>query len=257
MSSLTITALTQFPLVQPGDDLNTLIIQAIKANQLVLKDGDIVALAQKVVSKAQNRYRLLDQIEVGQQALDLALATEKDPRLVQAILDESYGVVKHRPGVLIVEHKQGFVHANAGIDQSNISHHEGERLLLLPLDPDKACAEIRAAINAEFAVDVAVLINDSGGRAWRNGIVGFTLGCAGLEAVQDKRGAVDLFGRTLAVTETAFADEVAAAASLLMGQAGEGKPVVVLSGLTDQLGDRSSGQTGQTLMRHRDQDLFR
>ena len=224
-------ALSGIPLIQPGDDLGAIIGDAIAAAEIVPQAGDALVIAQKIVSKAEDRYVDLGGVVPSGRARELAAATHKDPRLVELILAESDEVVRYCKDVLVVAHRRGFVMANAGIDQSNIAAENGERVLLLPEDPDASCAALKAALDRRFGVALAVVINDSFGRAWRNGVVGVALGAAGLPALRNLIGKPDLFGRAMRVTEVAFADELAAAASLLMGQADEGTPVVHVRGL--------------------------
>ncbi len=261
---LQLFALRGFPLVQAGDDLTRLISKSLAENHLSLEAGDVLVLAQKIVSKAENRYVDLKQVTPGSKAIALAEAVDKDPRLVEIILQESKEVVRYCPGVLIVEHRLGYVMANAGIDASNIEHESSENdavdnILLLPKDPD-ACAEHLAnQLNALHGVKPAVVINDSVGRAWRQGTTGMALGAAGLRALDDRRGDKDLYGRTLRVTEVAIADELASAAALLQGEGAEGRPVVLVRGA--DLG-MSSGLEGEannaaTLLRPKERDLFR
>jgi len=253
-NALTLIALEEIPLVRPGDDLAALIASALRRGGHVLRDGDVLVIAQKIVSKAEGRYVDLAKVEPSPRALDLARQTEKDARLVEIILRESRRVVRHRPGVIVVEHRLGYVMANAGIDRSNIDPDAGEEpVLLLPDDPDASAAAIRRALAAQPAAAPAVIVSDSFGRAWRNGTVGIALGAAGLPTMKDLRGKPDLYGRTLRVTETGFADEIAAAASLLMGQADEGVPVVLVRGLAWSDADAPAAQ----LVRPAEQDLFR
>jgi coenzyme F420-0:L-glutamate ligase / coenzyme F420-1:gamma-L-glutamate ligase len=243
-------ALPDFPLVEPGDDLAAMIGAALDRTALTLTIGDVLVVAQKIVSKAENRYVNLNDVAVSDAARALAAETEKDPRLVQLILDESTAVLRHRPGVLIVEHRNGYVHANAGIDQSNIVHPPGNsRALLLPANPDTSAQRLRAALGGT----INVIINDSAGRAWRNGVTGFALGTAGFAPVVDLIGERDLFGNTLKVTQVAVADELAAAASFVMGQAAQATPVVLIRGA--QLTPSTGGSAD--LLRQRQHDLFR
>jgi coenzyme F420-0:L-glutamate ligase/coenzyme F420-1:gamma-L-glutamate ligase len=225
-------ALSGIPAVRPGDDLATLVLDAVADAGLRLKDGDVVALAQKIVSKAEGRSVHLVDVRPGEEALAVAEETGKDPRLVELILRETEQISRMRPGLLIVRHRLGFTSANAGIDRSNVEQ-EGQdvTVLLLPEDPDASAARLRAAIRERQAVDVGVLITDSHGRPFRLGTVGVALGVAGLPALWDRRGEADLYGYRLQHTEVGLADEIAAAASLLMGQAAEGTPVVLLRGL--------------------------
>jgi coenzyme F420-0:L-glutamate ligase/coenzyme F420-1:gamma-L-glutamate ligase len=251
--SITYFAVSGLPLINPGDDLAALIIDAL-GEQLRLMSGDVVVVAQKVISKAENRYVELKDVRPSEQAQTLADQTGKDPRYVEVVLSESADVVKYRRNILIMAHRLGFVMANAGLDQSNIEHADGaERVLLLPHDPDRSAAALKARLDAAFAVDVGVIINDSFGRPWRNGVVGVALGVAGLPSLLDMIGAPDLFGRPMQVTEIAVADEIAAGASLLMGQAAEGLPVVVIRGLTFD----AAARPASALVRPRERDLFR
>ncbi len=260
LDQLQLLALTNFPLVNPGDDLITLIIQKLGEQDIMLGPGDVLVIAQKVLSKAEDRYVELSDVEPSTHAQKLAVDVDKDPRLVELILRESNAVVRHCPGVLIVEHKLGYVMANAGIDASNIEHRSSdlvERVLLLPESPDDFAEQLRVRIARLFGVNVAVVINDSVGRAWRNGTVGMALGAAGLPALRDRRGEQDLFGRTLEVTEVALADELASAASILQGEGDEGRPVVVVRGLDIAAMGAESFNNGAALLRPKERDLFR
>lgn len=251
---LDMIALPDFPLVEPGDNLVAQILQSLNSANILLQDGDLLVIAQKVISKSENRYAYLNSVVVTAEAKALAPKINKDPRLVQLILDESVDVVKHRPGAVIVEHRLGYVHANAGIDQSNItSNADNPRVLLLPKNPDASAAKIRAQLKAEVGAEVAIIINDSAGRAWRNGTLGFAIGTAGFEPVVDMIGQKDLFGRALEVTTVAVADELAAGASFMMGQAAEACPVVLVRGARLRPAETGSG----SLIRAREQDLFR
>lgn len=246
-------ALPGMPEVVPGDDVATTIQQALLDAGLQLEQGDILVLAQKIISKAEGRYRYLDEVKVSPRAQELALQCDKDPRLVQLILDESVEVLRLRPGVIIVQHRLGYVHANAGIDRSNLPSSERERVLLLPENPDASAEALRQCLQQKHGVEIGVIINDSAGRAWRNGTVGFTIGSAGFEPVIDMIGRKDLHGRTLEVTQVAVADELAAAASYLMGQADEGRPAILIRGAKPRLGSFSSAG----LIRDKQGDLFR
>lgn len=251
---LSLTAVTGLPLVSPGDDLATLIVSALAEQNLVLEEGDCLILAQKIVSKAEDRYCYLNRLTVSDEARDLAQKIDKEPALCQAILDESVRVVRHRPGAVIVQHRLGYVHANAGIDRSNIeSDTENPRVLLLPINPDASAATLREQLARKMGVAPMIIINDSAGRPFRNGTHGFAIGTAGFEPLENRVGDEDLFGRQLEVTEVAVADELAAAASLLMGQAGESIPLVHARGL--QL--RASDAGSETLIRDASKDLFR
>ncbi len=248
MAELSLHALPRMPLVQPGDDLASLIADALGRAGLALRDGDVLVVAQKVVSKAEGRLVRLSDVQPSERALTLTETVGKDARLIELVLRESTTVLRARRDVIIVEHRLGFVMANAGIDQSNVDGDDGSALLL-PLDPDASCARLRLRMPA----DVGVVISDSHGRAWRQGTVGVAIGAAGLPALLDRRGEADLFGRTLRITEVGWADEIAAAASLLMGQGAEGCPVVLVRGLPRA---RRDGHA-QELVRPKDKDLFR
>jgi coenzyme F420-0:L-glutamate ligase/coenzyme F420-1:gamma-L-glutamate ligase len=247
-------ALSGVPLVKAGDDLAQLILAALAASQEKVRDGDILILAQKIVSKAQGRFVRLDSVTPSRQAEDLALAVNKDPRLVELILRESTEVVRYQRSVLVVAHRLGFVMANAGIDLSNVGEGSGDEVaLLLPEDPDRTCAQLREIIRKLTGADIAVIINDSHGRAFRNGTVGVAIGASGLPALADLRGRPDLYRRRLQTTEVAIADEVAAAASLLMGQADEGRPIVLARDIPMC---RREGAAAE-LARLKELDLFR
>ncbi|MBK7470225.1 MAG: coenzyme F420-0:L-glutamate ligase [Betaproteobacteria bacterium] len=253
-ASLQLLALPDFPLVQPGDDLVALIAAAVERSGMAPADGDVFVVAQKIVSKAENRIVDLASVVPSAHAIAVAAAVRKDPRLVEVILSESRRIVRQQPDVLIVEHRLGLVMANAGVDQSNVGPADGgERALLLPEDPDRSAEALRAGLQTRVGLRIGVIINDSFGRAWRRGTVGVALGAAGLPAVIDKRGEPDLFGRTLRATVIGYADEIAAAASLLMGQADEGRPVVIVRGL------RWSAEElpGAALIRPEAEDMFR
>jgi coenzyme F420-0:L-glutamate ligase/coenzyme F420-1:gamma-L-glutamate ligase len=253
-AAVALTALPDFPMVAPGDDLAGLLIDRLERAAITPRDKDVVVLAQKIVSKAEGRYVRLREIVPSRRALGLAAETGKDARMVEIILSESRAVVKYGPGVLIVEHRLGLVMANAGIDQSNIEHPGGdERALLLPVDPDASCAQLKARLDAAFGADLAVVVNDSFGRPWRQGVTGVAIGAAGLPALLNLVGAPDLFGRTMRVTEIAVADEIAAAASLVMGQTDGGRPVVHLRGVRWDAPARPAAD----LLRPRQQDMFR
>ncbi len=254
-SSLVLTALSGIPEVQPGDDLSTIVGDAMVRAGQAPRAGDVIVLAQKIFSKAENRFVALDTVKPSVRALELAERTGKDPRIVELILGESHSVLRTRKNVLVVEHRLGMVLASAGIDQSNIGpDRDGrERALLLPVDPDGSCQAMRERLMKRFGVEIGVIMNDSIGRAWRNGIVGTAIGVAGVPALLDRRGAPDRFGRKLEITMIGVADEIAAAASILMGQADEGTPAVHLRGVP--YGRRESSV--RELIRSRDEDLFR
>lgn len=251
---LELIALENFPLVQPGDDLGQLLVESLAANKLTLQAGDVLIIAQKIVSKAEGRYVRLADVEAGPEAIALAAEAAKDPRQVELILQESREVIRVRPGVIIVEHRNGYVHANAGIDKSNIPNNpQDQQVLLLPRDPDASAQALRRRLAESMGASIQVIINDSAGRAWRNGTVGIAIGTAGLDPVRTQIGESDMFGNVLEVTEPAEADELAAAASLVMGQSSQARPVVLVRGADLLPSELGSGK----LIRDRELDLFR
>lgn len=250
---LRLVALPGIPLVQPGDDLVAMIIEAVERCGERLRDGDVLVVAQKIVSKAEGRLVRLETVRPSERALALAERTGKDPRIVELVLGESEEVMRCARDVVIVAHRLGWVMANAGIDQSNVEPEGGDAVLLLPSDPDASCAKLRDGLGALAGVEVGVIVNDSHGRAWRNGSVGVALGVAGLPALLDLRGRPDLFERRLRITEVGLADELASAASIVMGQADEGRPVVLARGVP--YGRREG--CALELVRPRELDLFR
>jgi coenzyme F420-0:L-glutamate ligase/coenzyme F420-1:gamma-L-glutamate ligase len=253
-NSVTYFAVPAIPLIAPGDKLAAIITSALKAAQFPLVANDVVVIAQKIVSKSENRYVRLKDVKPSAQALKLAEETGKDARYLEVVLSESEEIVRYRSNIVIAAHRLGYIMANAGIDQSNIEHANGEeRVLLLPQNPDRSAAELKDAFDNAFNTDVGVIINDSFGRPWRNGVVGIALGAAGVPSLLDMIGAPDIFGRKLQVTEIAVADEIAAGASLLMGQAAERQPVVVVRGLSFS----AAARPASALIRPRERDMFR
>jgi coenzyme F420-0:L-glutamate ligase/coenzyme F420-1:gamma-L-glutamate ligase len=253
-AGLQLVGLPAFPQVAAGDDLARLTVAALERAGLTLRAGDVLVYAQKVVSKAEGRRVDLATVVPSAHALELAALVHKDPRLVELVLGESRRVVRAAKDVLIVEHRLGFVMANAGIDQSNVADPAtGDFALLLPEDPDASAMRLRDTLATHARCAPGVVISDSFGRPWRVGTVGVAIGCAGLPAVVDLRGSADLFGRSLRVTVVGHADEIAAAASIIMGQAGEARPVVLVRGL-DPTGE---SQPARSLVRPSAEDLFR
>jgi coenzyme F420-0:L-glutamate ligase / coenzyme F420-1:gamma-L-glutamate ligase len=254
--NLTLTPLSGLPLIQPGDDLMDVILQALVRDNIQLQDGDILVIAQKIVSKSEGRWVNLATVQPSERAVQLAEQIEKDARLVELVLQESNEVLRTRPGSIIVEHRLGFVCANAGIDHSNVAG-EGdaveEWVLLLPEDPDASAYALRQRLEAASGVRIGVMIIDSHGRAWRLGVVGAAIGLSGLPGLVDLRGDPDLFGYILRITQIGVADELAAAASLVMGQAAEGTPVVHVRGFPYPLREGNLKE----LLRPKDQDMFR
>ncbi len=251
---VTIIGLPGVPMVQPGDNLAAITIAALVDADIAPEAGDVLVVAQKIVSKAENRFVDVAAITPSAKAIDLAAKTGKDARFIEVVLSESRRIVRHRLNLIITEHRLGFVMANAGIDHSNVGPGDGgERVLLLPIDPDGSANALREQLIAAYGVPIGVIISDSFGRPWRRGTVGIALGAAGLPAVIDWRGHPDLFDRALEVTETGFADEIAAAASLVMGQADEGRPIALVRGLKWLAPDAPAAD----LVRPPEHDLFR
>ncbi|MGA2709955.1 MAG: coenzyme F420-0:L-glutamate ligase [Steroidobacteraceae bacterium] len=253
-AELRIIAVADFPQVASGDDLAALTTAALARSELTLRSDDVLVFAQKVISKAEGRRIELATVVPSTSALELAEVVQKDPRLVELVLRESRRVVRAAKDVLIVEHRLGLVMANAGIDQSNVADPaSGEFALLLPEDPDASAARLRERLHTLTGCAPGIIISDSFGRPWRVGTVGVAIGCAGFPATLDLRGHPDLFGRALRVTVVGHADEIASAASVLMGQASEARPVILVRGLNL----RAPHQTAAALIRPHQQDLFR
>src|SRR5258707_2928053 len=253
-SQLTITGLSGVPMVQPGDDLAALTMAAFAATALVPQDGDVLVVAQKIVSKSEGRIVDVATVEPSDRAIALAAATGKDPRFVEIVLSESRRIVRHRPNLIVVEHRLGFVMANAGIDHSNVAPEDGtERVLLLPLDPDGSALALQQQLATRTGKRIAVIISDSFGRPWRRGTVGIALGAAGLPAVIDLRGQPHLFGRQLEVTQTRLGDDVAARASLVPGHADEATPIALVRGLSSS----APHAPAAAIVRPPEHDLFR
>ena len=250
--SLVLTPLPGIPLIQEGDDLAKIVLQSLGNVQLELQEGDIIVFTQKIVSKAEGRRVNLTEVTPSPQAETLAAETEKDPRLVELLLKESKQVLRKRPGLIIVEHNLGFICANAGIDHSNVAGSD-DWILLLPEDPDVSARVLRRGLENSSGARLGVLIIDSHGRAWRNGTVGVTIGISGLPGIVDLRGTIDLFGYELQVTEVGAADELAAAASLMMGQVAEGTPVVHVRGFPYPLREADFNE----ILRPEEKDMFR
>ncbi len=250
-SRLVLTTLPGIPLVQAGDDLVAILLHGLTAAAIVLQDEDVLVLASKIVSKSEGRMVRLASVEVSDRAKELAQATGKDARELELMLRESTQVVRTRPGLIITRHKLGFVSANAGLDHSNVMGDE-DCVLLLPEDPDASAQKIRAGLQAGTGANVGVIIADSHGRPHRMGTVGVAIGVAGLPALEDWRGRQDLFGYVLQHTEIGLADMVASAATLLLGQAREGTPVVHVRGVLHSPGEG----TARDLVRPKEMDLF-
>lgn len=250
---LTFHVLPEIPLIKAGDDLAAILLAALQRTGLALRDGDLLVLAQKIVSKAEGRLIPLATVTPSPRAVELARETDKDPRLVQLILDESTEVMRKKPGVLIVRHRLGNVGAHAGIDQSNIEHVDGDAALLLPIDPDASAQALHAKLHQATGLRLGVIIADSMNRAWRMGTIGGAIGCAGLTVLDDLRGTADMFGRELKVTIINRADSLAATACLLMGESVQQTPAVLIQGLSFA----PTTQTARDIIRPLADDMFR
>ncbi|NJL92756.1 MAG: coenzyme F420-0:L-glutamate ligase [Anaerolineae bacterium] len=253
-TQVTLQAIPDFPLVQPGDDLVALIVERVQHASVTLQAADILVISSKIVSKAENRFLDLRQVNPSSRALELAHHTQKDPRLVEVVLQNSQAIARTAPNVLIVRHLLGFTSANAGIDQSNLGYDLGKDVvLLLPANPDATARALRAHLEQHFGVTLGIIISDTHGRPFRLGNLNVAIGLAGVPALVDQRGQADLFGRTLRATITPLADELAAAAGLISGQADEGQPVVLIRGVAWEPSADSAAQ----LIRPAEQDLYR
>jgi coenzyme F420-0:L-glutamate ligase/coenzyme F420-1:gamma-L-glutamate ligase len=253
MKTVTFTALPGLPEIRAGHDLGRTIVAAVALAELEPLAFDVIVIAQKIVSKAEGRTVDLRSIDPSPAAVELAGKTGKDARLVEVILSESQQVIRAVPNVLIVRHRLGYVMANAGVDRSNVPNAaDAENVLLLPKDPDASAARLRSELMQHWQTPLAVIISDSFGRAWRNGVVNIALGAAGLPALVDRRGERDRDGRILGVTEVALADSIAAGAALVMGEASEGTPVVIARGVQWSAPETNAA----ALLRPKEQDLF-
>jgi coenzyme F420-0:L-glutamate ligase/coenzyme F420-1:gamma-L-glutamate ligase len=251
--SIEIIPLIGIPLIQPGDDLAHLIGEAIEHQAAPLQANDVLVIAQKIISKAEDRYVDLDRVTPSPRALEIARQCDKDPRVIEVILWDTNEIVRLRPGLIIVEHQLGFVSANAGVDRSNVAAEGIDRVLRLPENPDRSAAQIRSALRDRFQIDLGVIIADSHGRPHRMGTIGVAIGLSGLPGVEDWRGRKDLFGYTLQHTEVGVADQIASAATLLLGQAAEKIPAAIVRGAIFEPRDGAAKE----INRAKEMDLFR
>jgi len=253
---LTAVAFENFPEVKPNSNLTKFIFDVAFDEEWAWLDGDIIVIAQKIISKSENRFVYLPDVNPGSQAEKYSKITGKDPRLIELILSESEKVLRTRKGLIIVQHKLGFICANAGIDHSNVNGESGrleDWVLLLPKNPDQSATIIRNEIQSRTGKKIGVIIIDSHGRPWRRGIVGLAIGSSGVPVVVDRRGTKDRYGYQLKATEIGSIDELAATASILMGQTDEGRPVVVIRGFPYSLEEGNFSE----ILRNESGDLFR
>lgn len=253
-ATLSVWPLAGMPRFKPGDDLAGELIGALERQALVPETGDILVVAQKIVSKVEGRIVDLRHVAPSERARELAAITGKDPRLLQLVLGESTEVLRAKRNVIVVAHRLGLVLANAGIDQSNVEARDGaEPALLLPVDPDASASQLKVRLDRHFGVALGIVISDSIGRAWRLGTTGTAIGAAGIPSLIDQRGDTDMNGRVLMVTETAFADSVATTAVLVMGEAAEATPAALLRGLKWS----APARPARSLVRPGSEDMFR
>ncbi len=253
MSQLTLTALPNIPLMQRGDDLAAVVLQGLNNARIALEDDDILVLAQKIVSKSEGRMVRLRDVLPSPRARELAEQSGKDARFCEVLLWDTREILRVRPGLIVVETHNGWVCANAGIDRSNVAPHDDEWVLRLPEDADRSALVLRERVRQSTGRAVGIIVNDTHGRAWREGAVGVAIGAAGLPGVDDLRGMPDLFGYQLQVTTIGLADQIASAASIVQGQADEGRPIVHVRGVPLSRRDGSARE----IVRKKETDLFR
>lgn len=255
IQGINLIAVSAMPMIKKDDDIAEIIVECLNETDVHLLDGDVVVIAQKIISKSEGRTVNLEEVVPSPEALHWAAVTQKDPQHIEVILREANEVVRARLGVIVVEQKIGFICANAGVDRSNVPQEkdDGHIVALLPADPDASARGLRQKFKELTGKTVAVIINDSHGRAFRHGTVGVAIGVAGLQPLDDRRGTHDLFGYELQATIIALADEIAAAGSLLMGQTDEAIPAVVVRGVKYAPHDGSVKE----LIRERENDMFR
>ena len=253
MNAIKLIALKNFPLIKPNDDLANIINNSISVNNICIDDNDVIVVAQKIISKSENRYVDLDKVKISEEAKDLASKLNKDKGLIQTIINESNKIISTEKKVVIVEHKLGFININAGIDQSNIPHDKN-LALLLPENPTKSAVDLHQELTKFLNKNISIIISDSMTRPFRSGVTNFALASHNIQSLIDLKGEEDMFGNKLKGTEIAAADELASAAGLLMGQSDEGIPVVVIKGF-----NRSSYQINNAfdLIVNENDDLYR
>ena len=253
MNAIKLIALKNFPLIKPNDDLANIINNSISVNNICIDDNDVIVVAQKIISKSENRYVDLDKVKISEEAIDLASKLNKDKGLIQTIINESNKIISTEKNVVIVEHKLGFININAGIDQSNIPQDKN-MALLLPENPTKSAVDLHQELTKFLNKNISIIISDSMTRPFRSGVTNFALASHNIQSLIDLKGEEDMFGNKLKGTEIAAADELASAAGLLMGQSNEGIPVVIIKGF-----NRSSYQTNNAfdLIVNENDDLYR
>ena len=255
---LEVIGIEGLPEIREGDDLVTLFMDALDEMGMEIEDGDAIVFTSKIISKSEGRVVSLSELQVSEEAMKIARATEKDPRIVQLILDEARELVRVARNMIIVETRHGFVCANAGVDESNVGE---DMAVLLPEDPQASAAQLRREIEERSGKKVAVLVSDSFGRAFRDGVTGICVGVSGLPALLDQRGELDRFGKVARITKEAVADEVCAAANLVMGEFSEGIPIVIVRGVHELVLERRSESEPESGIKEvlfsKEEDLFR
>ncbi len=252
--TLELFGLKEIPLVKKGDNIAKIIEEDLKEEDIPLEDGDIILIAETLISKAEGNIIKLDEVVPSEEAIEIAEKSKKDPKLVEIILNQSKETVAVGPNFIVTETKHGFVCANSGIDESNV---EDGLATPMPVNPDESAKEIREYLEKISEKEIAVIITDTQGRAFRVGAIGTAIGCSGINPLWVRVGEKDLYGRPLETTEVATADELAAAASLLMGQANEGIPVVLIRGFEAFKTLRDTETGIKPLLRPKEFDVFR
>jgi coenzyme F420-0:L-glutamate ligase/coenzyme F420-1:gamma-L-glutamate ligase len=253
MDKIEFIAIKNFPFVEPGDDLCQIITDTISENSLSLEDGDVIVIAQKIISKSEDRYVNLNKISPSNEALSLSKKLNKDPRFIQTILNESSEIISIEKNVIIVKHKLGFINVNAGIDRSNICQ-KTDQVLLLPNDPSYSSNKLQYSLSHKLKIDLSIVITDSMTRPYRSGVTNFALASSNIQSLIDLSGEMDIYGNLLKKTEVAIADEIAAASGLLMGQGSDMQPVILLKGFSK---DKYDINNAIDLIVEKKDDLYR
>ena len=229
MNTIEITALKNIPFIKPGDNLIEIICNNLEENDQDIHENDVFVIAQKIISKSEDRYIDINKIEISNEAQDLATKLNRHPGLIQCVLNESKKIISIEKGVLIVEHNLGFINVNAGVDFSNIPDDKN-LALLLPSNPSKSANEIQKRLSKKLNKNISIIISDSMTRPYRLGVTNFALASSNIQSLIDLSGTTDMYGKSLKHTEIAVADEIASAAGILMGQSDEMKPIILVKG---------------------------
>jgi coenzyme F420-0:L-glutamate ligase/coenzyme F420-1:gamma-L-glutamate ligase len=244
----------KIPLIKEGDDLSSIIINSAEEEGIEICNEDVLVIAETAVAKSEGIIIDLESLQPTEQAVELSVKTGKDSKLVEFIIQESAEIIKVGPNFIISETKHGFVCANAGIDESNV---ENGLATAIPVNPDRSADHLRKKIEDTTGRKIAIIISDTQGRAFREGAVGVAIGISGIESLWNRQGETDLYGRELQTTNIAVADEIASAASIVMGQADEGIPVVIIRGIDYFKKLRNTSATIKPLIRPKKYDVFR